>query len=164
MEEDIQDEERQRQREDVRKVARYCMLDIDCRRQNVLQYFGEPFDRQQCKNGCDNCIAGKTGTLHDLTKEAIQIAQFVKDYESQKFTRIACIQVYRGGSARGKPWDRSPYRGKGSHWDQNTTERLFDQLSLEDIVQEYSEKNTAGYFTYYIKARHFLDYRSLADI
>jgi superfamily II DNA helicase RecQ len=155
--ESLSEVERQRQRDEARKVARYCMLDIDCRRQYVLQYFGENFDREACKKGCDNCISGKTGTIHDLTNEAKEIVRLVEQFERKKFTRNACVQIYRGSASKDlktRGWCASPYNGKGSHWDHNTVERIVNTMILEGILEEYSERTGGSlYFCDYIKVR-----------
>ncbi|KAL8527900.1 hypothetical protein ACS0TY_005639 [Phlomoides rotata] len=43
----------------ARKMQKYCELKDECRRQALLEHFGESFDRSACKNGsnpCDNCL------------------------------------------------------------------------------------------------------------
>ncbi|GFP80332.1 ATP-dependent DNA helicase q-like 1 [Phtheirospermum japonicum] len=45
--------------EQARKMQAYCELKDECRRQALLEHFGELFDRIACKNGsspCDNCL------------------------------------------------------------------------------------------------------------
>ncbi|KAL6964666.1 ATP-dependent DNA helicase Q-like 1 [Sarracenia purpurea var. burkii] len=42
----------------ARKMQQYCELKGECRRQTLLEHFGESFDRHACKYGsnpCDNC-------------------------------------------------------------------------------------------------------------
>ncbi|CAA7015887.1 unnamed protein product [Microthlaspi erraticum] len=42
----------------AKKMQEYCELKTECRRQKLLEYFGESFDRSICKrslNPCDNC-------------------------------------------------------------------------------------------------------------
>jgi superfamily II DNA helicase RecQ len=155
MDEKLSEDERRRQRDEARKVARYCMLDIDCRRQYVLQHFGENFDREACKKGCDNCISGKTGTIHDLTNEAKEIVGLVGQFQHDRFTRNACVQVYRGSASKDlQRWCASRYNGKGSHWDHNTVERIVSTMILEGILQEYGERTGGSrYFCDYIKVR-----------
>lgn len=43
----------------AKKMQQYCELKVECRRQTLLQHFGESFDRKACKYGsnpCDNCL------------------------------------------------------------------------------------------------------------
>ncbi|KAK7269414.1 hypothetical protein RIF29_22140 [Crotalaria pallida] len=43
----------------AKKMQQYCELKVECRRQTLLQHFGEFFDRKACKYGsnpCDNCL------------------------------------------------------------------------------------------------------------
>ncbi|KAK1581818.1 hypothetical protein Q3G72_009301 [Acer saccharum] len=43
----------------AKKMRQYCELKAECRRQTLLEHFGESFDRKACKYGsnpCDNCL------------------------------------------------------------------------------------------------------------
>ncbi|KAM7481755.1 hypothetical protein LguiB_006338 [Lonicera macranthoides] len=43
----------------ARKMQEYCELKAECRRQTLLEHFGESYDRNACKFGpspCDNCL------------------------------------------------------------------------------------------------------------
>ncbi|XP_022743460.1 ATP-dependent DNA helicase Q-like 1 [Durio zibethinus] len=43
----------------AKKMQQYCELKDECRRQILLEHFGESFDRKACKYGsnpCDNCL------------------------------------------------------------------------------------------------------------
>ncbi|KAK0599921.1 hypothetical protein LWI29_009846 [Acer saccharum] len=43
----------------AKKMQQYCELKAECRRQTLLEHFGESFDRKACKYGsnpCDNCL------------------------------------------------------------------------------------------------------------
>ncbi|OMO86312.1 hypothetical protein CCACVL1_09646 [Corchorus capsularis] len=43
----------------AKKMQQYCELKEECRRQILLEHFGESFDRKACKYGstpCDNCL------------------------------------------------------------------------------------------------------------
>ncbi|KAI4301715.1 hypothetical protein L6164_034966 [Bauhinia variegata] len=43
----------------AQKMQQYCELKVECRRQTLLEHFGESFDRKACKHGsnpCDNCV------------------------------------------------------------------------------------------------------------
>ncbi|KAK4794540.1 hypothetical protein SAY86_012534 [Trapa natans] len=43
----------------ARKMQQYCELKRECRRQTLLEHFGETYDRKTCRYGsnpCDNCL------------------------------------------------------------------------------------------------------------
>nr|XP_010910671.1 ATP-dependent DNA helicase Q-like 1 [Elaeis guineensis] len=43
----------------AKKMQEYCELKTECRRQTLLEHFGEPFNRHGCMSGlspCDNCL------------------------------------------------------------------------------------------------------------
>ncbi|AQK48379.1 ATP-dependent DNA helicase Q-like 1 [Zea mays] len=45
--------------EQAKKMQAYCELKTECRRQALLQHFGEQYDRRRCRDGpspCDNCL------------------------------------------------------------------------------------------------------------
>ncbi|KAL6654287.1 hypothetical protein ACP70R_007752 [Stipagrostis hirtigluma subsp. patula] len=45
--------------EQAKKMQAYCELKTECRRQTLLEHFGERYNRQRCKDGpspCDNCL------------------------------------------------------------------------------------------------------------
>ncbi|XP_031403796.1 ATP-dependent DNA helicase Q-like 1 isoform X2 [Punica granatum] len=47
----------------ARKMQQYCELKGECRRQTLLEHFGERFDRKACRfgsNPCDDCIGTTT--------------------------------------------------------------------------------------------------------
>ncbi|CEG46281.1 bloom syndrome protein [Plasmopara halstedii] len=41
--------------EKLRSMAEYCENDTTCRRQLLLSYFGQQFQRSECNRTCDNC-------------------------------------------------------------------------------------------------------------
>ncbi|CAL4982717.1 unnamed protein product [Urochloa decumbens] len=45
--------------EQAKKMQSYCEMKAECRRQVLLEHFGEQYDRQRCRDGpspCDNCL------------------------------------------------------------------------------------------------------------
>uniref|UniRef100_M4B6F2 ATP-dependent DNA helicase n=1 Tax=Hyaloperonospora arabidopsidis (strain Emoy2) TaxID=559515 RepID=M4B6F2_HYAAE len=41
--------------EKLRLMAKYCEDDSTCRRQQLISYFGQKFERSECNRTCDNC-------------------------------------------------------------------------------------------------------------
>ena len=50
-------EQKQRNRDNLRDVIKYCENQIDCRRKLILLYFNENFNPADCHATCDNCEA-----------------------------------------------------------------------------------------------------------
>ncbi|PVG02844.1 ATP-dependent DNA helicase [Serendipita vermifera] len=152
----IDQEEFDRQKTEIRKVAKYCVLDIDCRRENVLGHFHETFDRSECNKGCDNCVADRAGSLRDLTQEAIHISKLVQEFEHDKFNRTSLVAVFQGrqtSMVRQRGWNNSSFYGEGSHLDDSLVERLINRMITEGILEEIGIANSNGFSHDYMKVR-----------
>ncbi|KAJ1330060.1 hypothetical protein BSLG_009782 [Batrachochytrium salamandrivorans] len=68
-------DQKERQRNNLRQVISYCENSIDCRRQQVLAYFGERFEKESCKQTCDNCRRDAGSTVRDITDIAQSIVK-----------------------------------------------------------------------------------------
>jgi hypothetical protein len=73
-----------RQLSEVRKVVAYCSNLSDCRRVQLLQFFGEKFDKAECGSKCDNCSYGGPVEQKDLTPIAITAVQLVGTLRQRK--------------------------------------------------------------------------------
>ena len=60
----------------LNEMAAFCTEECRCRREMLLEHFGERFDSQQCRGTCDNCarMGGRPVVLRDVT-EAAQISK-----------------------------------------------------------------------------------------
>ncbi|CAG8573731.1 9751_t:CDS:2 [Racocetra fulgida] len=47
----------------LRRMLKYCENKYDCRRQQILAYFGELFNSNQCRKTCDNCEMAATARI-----------------------------------------------------------------------------------------------------
>lgn len=77
---DGDNQQKQRQLDMLRVVTRFCGNRIDCRRQQVLQYFGEQFDATECGKACDNCSSKTSHRVLDVTtfaKDAVSLVYAV---------------------------------------------------------------------------------------
>jgi bloom syndrome protein len=140
-------EECTRQQDDVRGVANYCELDIECRREQVLRYFGQSFDRAECNEGCDNCVSGRSGTLQDFTKEAIQMVKLVEEAKS-KLTQIQITAIYMGSKQKNIRDRGSSYHGKGQHLSPRIAERIIPMMLIKGYLTENIVQNNHNQWHY----------------
>ncbi|KAM0667371.1 hypothetical protein MY8738_004698 [Beauveria namnaoensis] len=87
-------EQKERQMQMLNQVAAFCDNEWDCRRTEVLRYFGEDFSAAQCQKNCDNCQSGKVfeqKDLSDCARSAIQVVQL-----QNKLTAPQCADILLG--------------------------------------------------------------------
>ncbi|CEH16115.1 atp-dependent dna helicase [Ceraceosorus bombacis] len=157
-------EQKEQQRGNLRQVITYCMNKTDCRRSQVLQYFGEVFPRESCHNTCDNCTAqtgntsGASTVITDVTElaqQAVRMVQniFAKDYRAN-ITLIHCGDVFRGATTK-TVTSRGHHQvegwGEGSKCSRSDVERLFQRLVIETYLTEVQVKNRMGFTNTYVK-------------
>ncbi|TIB93290.1 ATP-dependent DNA helicase [Wallemia mellicola] len=147
-------EQKATQRSNLRQVVQFCLNKTDCRRTQVLNYFGEHFDPRKCHKTCDNCFAGVGTEKKDVTEESKNAVQLVKDVFRSSVTMLHCVDVFKGSGAakiRDKGHDQIPSFGKGSHMEKGDVERLFQLLWTEQVLGERYEQNKQGFTNAYIK-------------
>lgn len=77
------------------------MNTTDCRRSQVLNYFGEQFDPQLCGGACDTCAAGPQTQAVDVSDYAKTAVALVRDLvDRDKITLVHCVDVFRGSKAQ----------------------------------------------------------------
>lgn len=143
-------DQKQRQKEDLEAVIRYCDNKTDCRRVLVLHHFGEHFNRKLCKKTCDNCQRDIKES-RDYTKEAKELASIVK---STKVSLCQLIDCYRGmANKKSMELSHLPYYGSGKHLKKTTVERIVRNLISGKCLEEKPEINKAGFSWSYLVFR-----------
>lgn len=71
----------------LKMMQRFCEDQITCRRRFVLLYFGQEFDKSECRKMCDNCYKGYGMKAIDLTREFRLSLKFFADLNSDNFLR-----------------------------------------------------------------------------
>ena len=157
-------EQKERQREMLRKVIQFCENRSDCRRVQVLKYFNEAFKREDCAANCDNCNTNCTFETQDLSQYAMSAIKLVECIQKDSVTLLHCVDVFRG--ARNKKiadmgHDQLPQYGMGSKLDRGSVDRLFYRLISEDALAEHNKMNKSGFANQYVHlGRNSADFRS----
>ncbi|OTB07626.1 hypothetical protein M426DRAFT_317933 [Hypoxylon sp. CI-4A] len=132
---DGNEEQKERQRNMLNTVTAFCDNQSDCRRVEILRYFGESFDKQQCNKTCDNCLNNAEFEQKDFSKYAIAALTIVRS--QGKLTLNQCtdflmgkkkISDYKSGTEH--------YRGIAKQMPKNEIHRIIDRLLAEDALSE----------------------------
>jgi RecQ family ATP-dependent DNA helicase len=144
------------QKELLQKVVAYCENRSDCRRKQVLAYFGEVFDEAECNRRCDNCQSDSTFTPFDVTElaaKAVKVVESLADYGGQ-VTLLYCIDVFRG--SRGSKIMQNGHTevegfAAGKDLNRGDVERLFHLLVSKQAITEYTIVNGMGFPSTYVR-------------
>lgn len=151
-------EQKNQQKALLQKVIAYCENKSDCRRVQVLQYFGESFDVQNCRQQCDNCRSGvkfHALDVSDLAATAVSMVQRLTEYGEQ-FTLRYCVDVFRG--SRGTKiltngHDQIDGYAVGKDMARGDVDRMFILLVSKRALVEYSVANNMGFPNTYVRVR-----------
>ncbi len=149
-------EQKERQNQMLQKMVQFCGNESDCRRVQILGYFNEKFDREDCMGQCDNCNSTSRFKEEDFTDRARDAVSLVRRFQenNEKVTVLHCIDVFRGypnaKCKKAKHEDLSEY-GAGSEMEREDIERLFYRLLGEDVLWEDNILNRSGFATSYLK-------------
>ena len=155
-------DQKERQRQMLRNVIQFCENKSDCRRVQVLNYFNESFNRDDCKASCDNCNSNSTFETRDFSELATAAISMVKRIEKDQVTLLHCVDVLRGSKTK-KIFDlhhsEIPEYGIGSSTDRGDVERLFYRLLSEDALSEHNVMNKSGFANQYVHVSidHIID-------
>ena len=159
-------EQRDRQREMLRNVIQFCENRSDCRRVQILGYFNEPFNPEDCNLACDNCNSRSVFESRDFSNYARLAIELVKRLEGCNVTLLYCVDVFRGAKNK-KISDlghaKLEEHAAGSSLDRGDVERLFYRLLSEDALAEHNVVNKMGFAQQYIHVSPKSSSNSVAD-
>ncbi|NWW39518.1 BLM protein, partial [Panurus biarmicus] len=151
MEKDGNSHTRQTHFNNLYSMVHYCENVVECRRVQLLAYFGETnFNPTFCKDHpeviCDNCSRKKDYKSRNVTEDVKSIVRFVREHCGQvgrvngkrnpgsgRYTLNMMVDIFLG-SASAKI--QSGIFGKGAAYSRHNAERLFRKLVLDKILDE----------------------------
>ncbi|KAI0516811.1 hypothetical protein F5B22DRAFT_606586 [Xylaria bambusicola] len=129
------DEQKERQRHMLGVVTSFCDNQSDCRRVEILRYFGETFTKGQCRGTCDNCMSKDQFEMKDFTTYALAVLEIVRSAE--RITLAQCTDYLMG---KKKKSDYQPvieqYHGMARHLPKHEVHRIIDLLLAEEALKE----------------------------
>ncbi|CAI9742264.1 syndrome homolog isoform X1 [Octopus vulgaris] len=144
------------------QMVRYCENRADCRRSQLLQYFGEyNFNTEICNEFpgaiCDNCSSKTTFHVRDVTEDVKGIIRFVKDMcHDRNFncTLIHLTEVFRGSRNKGVlslGHDKHSLHGRGQSYLSQDATRLLRKLVIDTVLKEELTVTAMDHTVCYVK-------------
>lgn len=129
-------------------VVNFCENRTDCRRAQVLHYFGENFDREFCQRhprvSCDNCSSKGRWVVRDVTEDARELVRCVQGFNGANVTLNHLVDIFKGSTIQKvltEGHNRLPLYGRGKGYRRMDAERLARKLVLEGFLKEITAMN-----------------------
>lgn len=143
--------QKQQQRDNLREVIQYCENKVDCRRQLVLQYFGERFDKSQCNRTCDNCERATKVTIVDRTDYAIKALK-LSEALPDRHTLNQLVDMFKGSTAkRYAQLQDIPFYGAAADLSKTEAERILQNMLTNQVFATVCKSNAHGFVSSYLK-------------
>lgn len=143
-------EQKERQLVMLNKVTAFCDNQSDCRRAEVLRYFGEDFSSAQCQKRCDNCKSNKVFEQKDFSacgRSAIQVVRCQRKLTASQCADILLGKKYPDGADQLSDDFFGDARGLMKH----EVIRVIDKLLAEKAFTESNVVSKFGAATQYLK-------------
>ncbi|KAJ2977657.1 hypothetical protein NQ176_g4247 [Zarea fungicola] len=143
-------EQKERQLVMLNKVTAFCDNQSDCRRAEVLRYFGEDFSSAQCQKRCDNCKSNKVFEQKDFSacgRSAIQVVRCQRKLTASQCADILLGKKYPDGVDQLSDDFFGDARGLMKH----EVIRVIDKLLAEKAFAESNVVSKFGAATQYLQ-------------
>ncbi|KAL5868299.1 ATP-dependent DNA helicase sgs1 [Pyricularia oryzae] len=152
------DQQKERQAEMLNRVIEYCENKRDCRRVEILRYFGERFDKNECDASCDNCRDGGEFSIVDYTEVAVAALKVIG---RKRLTAKQCADILQGKGVK-KDEPKPDHYGVAKSLQQHVILSILYRLQAEDALEEHHKtvRSIGVPITYYgagIRANAFID-------
>lgn len=142
--------QKQRQLGMLNRMVTYCDNPADCRRVEVLSYFGEAFDKADCKKTCDNCRKGVMSEQRNYSQIAKAIIEAVA--REEQLTPNQCAEIITGKRAPDNQYGEIEYYGVAGDLKKYEVERVIGKLVMEDALGEKNKiHHSAGFAVQYLQ-------------
>jgi bloom syndrome protein len=135
-------QQKERQKEMLNRVVMFCENSRDCRRSQLLHYFGESFSRDKCEKTCDNCKIGGTFEVADRTKYAKAALEAVMYHT--RLTLNQCTDVLRGTKKPDGDEESQSFHGIARHLKKPEVSSVIVRLAAEGALDEENRVGGGG--------------------
>ena len=126
--------------DEYRRVYDYARNDIECRRVQILRYFGQEFDAESCNKKCDVCVSSEGQEVYeeDVSVSAKEILSLADDMcQTLNLSKSTLIKVYRGSKAKDIiMYQDRQYYGAGQKINVNQVDRLVQHLMSTQYLDQ----------------------------
>ncbi|KAL5603830.1 hypothetical protein FOVSG1_006580 [Fusarium oxysporum f. sp. vasinfectum] len=143
-------EQKERQMSMLNRVTAFCDNKSDCRRVEILRYFGEDFSAAQCRKTCDNCKAGLIFEHREFSEYAIAAIRVVQ--AQRRITAVQCADILMGRKYPPYEARRSDdWYGMAKSLKKHELVRIIDKLLAEKAFHENNQVGNHGMAIQYLK-------------
>lgn len=135
-------EQKERQKAMLNRVVMFCENKRDCRRSQLLHYFGERFSKDNCNKSCDNCRIGGEYETQDRTDYAKAVLQAVMYYK--RLTMVQCTDYLRGTKKQDKEEEPQPFHGMARQLSKHEVNSIITSLFTEHALGEENKIGGGG--------------------
>ncbi|KAG2236190.1 hypothetical protein INT48_003809 [Thamnidium elegans] len=130
--------QKKRLRENLTTMTKYCDNETDCRRKQIMGYFGERFEASRCNKMCDNCVRNQytPSVFKDMSQDAIVVLGLVEQLGDDFVTMPQLTDIYRGAKQK-RIMERGHDNLQGYGRGRNATKTDVDRL-LRALVNEHA--------------------------
>ncbi|GKT98734.1 bloom syndrome protein [Fusarium langsethiae] len=143
-------EQKERQMSMLNRVTAFCDNKSDCRRTEILRYFGEDFSPAECNKSCDNCKAGLTFEQQDFSEYAIAAIKVIQ--AQHRITAVQCSDILLGKKYPQNEAELSEeWHGMAKGLKKHELIRVIDKLSAEKAFNEDNQVGRHGMAIQYLR-------------
>jgi RecQ family ATP-dependent DNA helicase len=145
-------QQKARQKDNLNTMVKFVDNEVDCRRKQIMSYFGERFDPALCNRMCDNCIRNQhmQSVLKDMSREAVVMINLLQQILPEDITMNQLAEIYRGSKTR-RIMERGHNRlqgyggAKNANLDKTDVDRLCRALVAEGAFNTKVVSNGSDY-------------------
>ncbi|OLN88756.1 ATP-dependent helicase SGS1 [Colletotrichum chlorophyti] len=134
------EEQKERQRIMLNRVTAFCDNQENCRRVEILRYFGEVFNAEDCNKTCDNCRAGAVFEQQDFSEYAVAAIRTIGNHDRLTINQCADILMGKKGQKNVAQHPDDPH-GIAKGMKKHEIERIIDRLTAEEALDEENVVN-----------------------
>ncbi|KAK2046957.1 RecQ family ATP-dependent DNA helicase [Colletotrichum somersetense] len=132
--------QKERQRVMLNRVTAFCDNRENCRRVEILRYFGEVFNPDDCEKTCDNCRAGAVFEQQDFSELAQAAIHTIELHDRLTINQCSDILMGKKYQRTINPHPDDPH-GIAKGMKKHEIERILDRLTAEEALEEENVVN-----------------------